>query len=413
MSRSCFLLLFLAFCGTAQVIGQSLNLDYYLRLGIANNPQLNDYRNQAGSSAVDSLKVRAGRKPQVNLMGQVLIAPVINGYGYDAAVTNSGNYEFLMGVNQNLFNKKILAPQYESARLQGMTANNSAVTTEHDLKRSITQQYITAYADIVQIEYAKSTFQLLQEENNFLLQFVERGVYKPFDYSSFQILLKAQEIYLHQQEFQYRSDVYALNILCGITDTTTPVLQAPVLAGASLVGFQSSRFHTSFHLDSLTIQNKRMLAGVNYKPHLSWFADGGLLTSQPATFYQNFGTSFGLNFSMPIYDGKQKKLEYKKLDLSENTRTGYEDYFRKQYTAELNSLLDELEETHILITDTRKQLSMAEEVVRLGKTQLNAGTLPVTDFILAVRNIQDIHNSLNQLEVKQQLLTNEFNYWNW
>jgi outer membrane protein TolC len=413
MTRKRFILFFCLILRLSSSEAQTQTLDYYLSQAIKNNPQLNDYRNQVKSSAFDSLKIRAGRKPQVNMLGQVLIAPVVNGYGYDNAVTNSGNYELLVGVNQYLFNKNILAPQFENIRLQGQSAGNSSVQTEHELKRTITSQYINAYADILQILYAKETLQLLGDESLYLKQLVDRGVYKAFDYTTFLMTVQSQEIALKQQELQYRSDIYALNLNCGITDTASPVLTAPPVQSSATVGLASSRFMNSFHIDSLQISNRKLLTGSAYKPKLSWFADGGILGSQPASLYRNFGTSFGLNFSLPIYDGKQKQLENKKIDLAENTRNNYEQYFKKQYTEEITAILAELKATTELTGQINKQLKLSEDQIRFGKTQLNIGALPISDFILALRNYKDIKNTMQVLLIKQMLLTNEFNYWNW
>jgi outer membrane protein TolC len=413
MQKNCVVLLICFVLGFSAAEGQTRTLDYYLQQAAKNNPQLNDFRNQVKASSVDSLKIRAGRKPQVNMLGQILVAPVVNGYGYDNTITNSGNFELLVGVSQNVFNKNILAPYYENAHLQGQRAGNSSVQTEHELNRSITSQYINAYADILQIGFARETMKLLEDESDYLKQLVERGVYKAFDYTTFLMTKQSQEITISQQEFQFRSDLYALNLLCGIADTSRPVLTAPPVQSGSTIGISSSRFLNSFHTDSLQINNLKLMTGSNYKPKLSWFADGGVLGSQPALLYRNFGTSFGLNFSLPLYDGKKKQLEFKIIDLAENTRTSYQQFFKKQYTQEISAILTELEANNMLIAQVNKQVRLSEEQIRFGKTQLNIGALPMSDFILAVKNYKEVKNNLQVLMIRQMLLTNEFNYWNW
>jgi outer membrane protein TolC len=402
-----------AVAGLLKLEAQSLTLDYFLQTALQNSPQLNDYRNQMQSGSFDSLKIRSARKPQINLIGQVLVAPSINGYGYDNAVTNTGNYELLMSASQTIFNKQILAPQYENIRLQSQAAGNSVQQTEHDLRRSITSQYILAYSDLLQISYASATLKLLEDEGVFLKQLLERGLCKPFDYTSFLVVYQSQQINLRQQEIQFRTDMRGLNMLCGITDTARHELAAPALHTDPKIGFAASRFLTTYRIDSFQISNKKLLAAANYKPRLSWFADAGVLGTQPVYLYRNFGTSFGLNFSMPIYDGKQKNLEYKKLNLAENTRITYQQFFKKQVDQEVSAILRELQDNDGLLVQTNQQLKLSEEQIRMGKSQLNVGAIPVTDFILAVRNYTDIKNNLNQLQVKQMLLTNELSYWNW
>jgi len=413
MKTRLHLLFFLFLIPVLSIRAQTGTLDFYLRQAFSNNPELNDFRNQARSTSVDSMKITANRKPQVNMLGQVLIAPTLNGFGYDNAVTNSGNYELLMGVSQNILNKKILAPQFESLNLQRQAAGNSGLTTEHELRRNITAQYIQTYSGILQIDHASAILRLLEDESVLLKELKEKGMYKPFDYAAFQVTLQSQEITLKQLEFQYKSDLYSLNILCGITDTAVPKIAPPAIPGNALVGVSASRFLAGYRIDSLQISNRKLLTGANYKPRLSWFADGGILGSQPAELYRNFGTSFGLNFSMPIYDGKQKQLEFKKVNLAEDTRSSYESFFKKQYQQQVNTLIDEISENNILITQTKKQLHLSEEQIQMGKSQLNIGALPVSDFILAIRSYNEIKTNLDQLQIKQLQLMNELNYWNW
>jgi outer membrane protein TolC len=395
------------------VSAQTGSLNDYIQKAITNNPQLNEYRNQIQVGQLDSVKINATRKPQINLLGQILIAPVIAGEGYDQAVTNSGNYELLAGISQNIFNRQILAPQYEQIRLQNLGSAQASQKTEHSLRKEITLQYIQAYSDHVQAGHALSILRLLKEENIYLKQLCEKGIYKPFDYAAFQVSIQAQEIIVKQQLLAYRSDINTLNLLCGIQDTTLPSLSPPQLQPNAFLEPSASLFFQSFHTDSLQLINRKLLAGSYYKPKLSWFADAGILGSQPSTLYRNFGTSFGINLSVPLYDGHQKNIELKKISLAENTRSSYESFFRKQYSAQKNALVTELKLNAELITQTGEQLTLTEKQIALGKTQLNIGALSVTDFLLALRSYAEVRNTLNQLQIRQLQTMNELNYWNW
>ncbi len=64
-------------------------------------------QNQIQLNTVDSLILTAQRKPQVNGLGLVMIAPVLNGWGYDEAITNGGAYSAMVAASQNIFTKKI------------------------------------------------------------------------------------------------------------------------------------------------------------------------------------------------------------------------------------------------------------------------------------------------------------------
>src|SRR5881296_1474190 len=77
---------------------QSRDLNFYLSAAIQNSPLLKDYSNQYQLKRIDSLLILAGRKIIITGTGEILIAPIINGYGYDEAITNEGQYTAIVGV---------------------------------------------------------------------------------------------------------------------------------------------------------------------------------------------------------------------------------------------------------------------------------------------------------------------------
>ena len=74
--------------------------------------------------------------------------------------------------------------------------------------------------------------------------------------------------------------------------------------------------------------------------------------------YKNFGTSVGLNLQYPIYDGKQKKMQYRKLDVSERTRSNYKSFYTSQYYQQIYQLEQQLQQTESLIEISTIKLSI-------------------------------------------------------
>ena len=88
-------------------------LDFYLQLAKNNSPLLKDIRNQIASNSVDSLRLLAGYKTQVNATSGGLYAPVIGGYGYAEPITNEHTLNALVGVNKAIVTKKnYINPSY-------------------------------------------------------------------------------------------------------------------------------------------------------------------------------------------------------------------------------------------------------------------------------------------------------------
>src|SRR5882672_7865657 len=104
---------------TAQA--QTYTLDHYLELAKNNSPLLKDLRNQISSNQLDSLRIRAVYKPQVNATSAGLYAPVKDGYGYASAITNEHTLNALLGINQSLDSKKNIANQIDAITLQSQS----------------------------------------------------------------------------------------------------------------------------------------------------------------------------------------------------------------------------------------------------------------------------------------------------
>lgn len=391
---------------------QTNSLQYYLQRGYTNSPLLKDYQNQIKSGLVDSSLIRAQQLPQVLANGQVMIAPTINGYGYDKAVTNGGNYRAVVSVSQPIFNKHKIEPQYQKVNLQNKTLQNKTQITQLGLAQQITAQYISAYASYQQLQTNKSALQLLQRQQEILKKLVQSGIYNQSDYLNLKVSLQTQSISVSQLEMQYQTAVSTLNYLCGISDTSTVQLAAPILEINNLAPDDSSLFYRQYTLDSLKISNQKAIINAKYKPTLSWFADAGLQSSMPATMYRNFGASFGLNLSIPIYDGKQRKLNYQKLKIAENTRENYASFFHKQYHQKIAMLMQQLQSSESLITQIQDKLQTSKSLIELDKKLINTGNLRITDYLLAIQHYLSIKNNLNQAKMDRYQIINNINYWN-
>ena len=79
---------------------QNRNLEFYLNTALDNSPLLKDYQNLVASNSIDSQRLKATYRPQVAGISNNSYAPVVNGWGYDQALTNIGSFNDLVNVNQ-------------------------------------------------------------------------------------------------------------------------------------------------------------------------------------------------------------------------------------------------------------------------------------------------------------------------
>ncbi|HEY4194918.1 MAG TPA: TolC family protein [Mucilaginibacter sp.] len=393
-------------------LAQDHTLDHYLELAKNNSPLLKDLRNQVASNQLDSMRLKAGFKPQVNATSGGLYAPTINGYGYSAAITNEHTLNGLVAVNQQIIGKNNVQSQIQGILLQSQTILNTEKISEQDLKKAVTTQYITAYGDLQQVKFSREVVDLLSKEEDALKKLTRANVYHQSDYLTFLVTLKQQELQLAQARLQYKNDYAILNYLVGIADTSTVELAEPVLQSAVHTDINSSIFYAQFKVDSLKLVNNKQQIDFSYKPKANIFADGGYNSDFMGQAYKNFGVSAGFGLSIPIYDGGQRKMQYRKLTLEEETRQNYKAFFNTQYQQQIAQLNQQISENDKLMPQIMDQIKYSESLIKVDTQLLETGDVKIADLILAINNYLTVRNLKTQTIISKLQLINQLNYWN-
>ncbi|MBA3647146.1 MAG: TolC family protein [Chitinophagales bacterium] len=391
---------------------QSRDLDFYVKTAIQNSPLLKDYQNQIRSNHIDSLILRAGMKPQIAGTAGAYYPPLINGYGYDPAITNYGSYSALLGIRKDLFRGGEFNNRYFSLHYISDSILYAAGVSERDLKKTVIAQYIIAYGDLEQMHYHSELLQFLGDEDQVLKKITEQGIYRQTDYLTFHVLYQQQQLQLKQLEIQYKLDYEILNYICGLVDTSSIILSDPSLVNSLLPTLNQLLFSKPFIRDSLALHNRDLLIDLNYRPRLSIFGDAGYETSFTFHSEKNFGVSFGANFTIPLYDGKQRRLLHEKIQLLEDTRTRYRDFFVSQYQQQIRLLTEQLKNTEDLIRDYHDQLKFSEGLIEANKKLIATGDVRISDFLLAINNYMVAKNALLQFNISRYQVINQLNYWN-
>ena len=410
MRKRIFLAFFLIILFSAKASAQTLSLDYFLGQGLKNSPILRDFQNQLNSGKLDSLLVLTGYKPLVGVTSQVMAAPFSTNFGYDQAITNGGNYTATIGVKQPLFSKNIRSAQLQGIELLKQSLVVNKVITETDLKKSITAQYIAAYIDYTLLLFNQKVVGILSEQQKVVKYMVENGIYQQTDYMNLAVSTRAQEIVQKQTFIQYKNDIALLNLLSGITDTSFVVLEKPEILITKPADFNSLPMLLQSRIDSLKNSNARIMIDLNYRPKLEAFADAGFMAVKPANIPGNFGTSFGLNFNIPIYDGKQRFQEYKKIDIAESSRSIYRDYYTSQYRQQYNQLQEQIQLTKDLVIEMNGQLDQQKQLIDMFKIEIEHGLVRFTDYLVVVNNYINMQHNLAAAEMNRLLLINQLNY---
>jgi outer membrane protein TolC len=403
-----FFLLFI----TSQALPQTRTLDDYLAAARRYNATLIDYQNQLASISFDSSKVRASFLPKVNFTAGASIAPVIGGFGYDSAISNGANYSALVGATQDLFQGGNRDLQLAKLAAQHQSIATTLAINERDLVKSITTQYINVYSDLRVVESTDESLRIVDEQLQVVKELVLKGVYSQIDYLNLQVSRNQQEISLLQARTQYRTDLFKLNELAGIEDTSLITLSEPQLQATPSIPIYQSLRARQFSLDSMSIEYDRSLLDWTYKPKLSWAADAGLNTTDIRNTYHHLGFSVGLNLSIPIYDGRQRYFEYEKFDLSLNTKAAKSRFFYIETTIERQMLEQQLRSQDIVIDQYRKQFESINQLLGFDKEQLLKGNLKINDLLIVLNTLTTTRLSLRQAEIARLSTIVELNNLN-
>ena len=406
------LLILLLFLIPFATFSQDKNLEYFINKASENSPLLYNLRNQILSNSIDSQILVASRRLQVSGNGNSFYSPTIGGFGYDESLTNGGQLQALITASKTIVPKKWAGYQFKDLQLTGDSLKVAATISKRDLNKSIITQYITAYGDQLQLEFNHEISQLLNREEIILKKLTQQNVYKQVDYLSFLVTFQQQQLTQKQLELQFKNDYASLNYLAGEFDTTTTLLPQPSLENVKALSRDSSAYFYKFKIDSLKLINNKFLIDLGYRPHINLFVDGGFQSSVSQFSLLHVGRSIGVNFVIPLYDGNQRRLQYNKIKVLEDSRVRNQQFFINQYNQQIAQLSQQLTAIESLIIPINNQINYIKTLLEAYGKLLQTGDIKMTDYILALNNYITARNLVVQNQVSRYQIINQLNYWN-
>ena len=397
----------LVYSSTAQI----RTLDFFIDMARKNSPTLKDLQSQVLSLSIDSQLLKASLKTQVNFLSNNSYAPVIRGWGYDEAITNIANVSGLVQASRNFLTRGNISAQYRAIALQRRALLDTLLLSQQDLIRTITDQYITAYGDLLAMEYNKELFEVMRREESTLKKLTEASVYKQTDYLTFYVTMQQQELIYLQAQIQYNTDYLTLNFLTGLTDTTVNRIEKPVMADTITGDYSQSVFYNRFITDSLRLENEKALINFEYKPKIAAYTDAGYNSSMQVTPYKNIGWSAGVSLTIPIYDGRQKQMKYSRIAIQENTRQNNRNFYLNQFYMQRLQLYQQIKAIDLLVEKINKQIEYSHTLILANGKMLETGDITMRDYVTAINNYLNAQNLLTQNSIDRLRIQNQINYW--
>jgi outer membrane protein TolC len=321
--------------------------------------------------------------------------------GYDNAVTNGGNYAALAQATKPILNRFQLQNDYRILASQGQVLRNSGRLTALDLRRSITDQFLTAYAAERQLTFSRSLLGQLRQQDAQLRKLVDAGIFKQTQYLSFYLSVRTQEVAVDQDRLAYRRELGTLRFLAGVADTALVALETPSPPSHRPLAGLTAPSQRQYTLDSLRLLLDRQAVDAAYRPRVNAVLDAGLQSSSylPMALAHSVGFGGGLQLAVPIYDGHQRQLQYQRLELSEQSRRGYRQFLTVQRRQQYEQLEGLIRDSDALLARIREQVRVADALVGAARQQLATGDVAILDYLNLVTSYRTLQFSLTQAEI--------------
>ena len=425
MNKLNFLILLLVLPVLLQA--QNKDINYFIQEGIKSNPNIAENINLQQFFQIQNEIITAqNKRPQVNFTGDYLFAPFFfnNGrvisitpnpspkaYGYDAGVTNGGWYAAQVNVAIPLFNKALIKPLYEQNKIQGDISAYGRKQLEQDLKKSIIDQYIITFQFQQQTTYLQKIIDQLETRKPYVTALVKQGLLQQNDYLLLDIQQTTSRNDLLQLQYAYTNGLAILKNLAAISDTTVFNLADPLI----LLQPAPAEFYyvQKFRLDSLNLVAQQNVFNIKYKTQVSAIASSGINAVDITNVPQNVGLSAGLHVAVPIYDGKQKKMNERQNNVLLTNLQAYRNNTALLQQNNIRNAKQQIVQWQQTIDLLDQQIKKQELLLEILKDKIIKGQVTVMDYINALQDYIVTQKTRALAETNVLLYNNQYNYYNW
>ena len=427
LKKKCFFLwlVFVLLTVPFQLLQGQTRLSEYIDSARVNNPQIIRLQKQIRILELGKKNIKAlyeapkgyissdiNLTPYFNNNGALFTAnPSPDAIGYDIGITNGGLYSALMNVDIPVFARK---STQNALFLQDQKIDRLKILLKNfyfNLNRQVTGLYFTTLG--IQLSYLtqQESVRLLSGEVKIMEQLTRKGLYRLVDYELLKTTLSGDSIKLQNLANAYRLQLMQMKSVCGISDSTLALLKVEKMGISQPVKSVSS-FLEPYINDSLTAIAQNRLFNNRYLPKVMLYSNAGLNAVSLNGIEKKFGLSAGIRLSYTLFDGKQKQVSREQSLVRIDQAQLLKKIKNRNIRMQRSALLKAIAEARDNLQKQGKLKQNYQNLIALYKVEVQKGQVPVTGFLMALRNYNDLKLSYSLQEIKLYKLINEYNYWN-
>lgn len=393
---------------TASSAQSALTLEACLERARAESPALKASENSQRQGRLAEAENAAAGLPQIKGVAGAIYAPTPPPFGYDAAISNGGQLNAQVAVQQSLYDGGVRRLKADQLRMESDELALEHRRTERDLVAAVKESFIDGLRAQMEVELHRTSIAALEQYLDLVRRMYQGGG------GSYTDVLKTELQLQQEHELVQKADeamalakqslseainarVDSTITLSGTLETLTdtPAIEQPDTADRAL---ELAMARNAIDQSLIDID----LAKGERSPTLTLMGDAGYLSSLenmrlPADLrLSSFGFSVGIGLEVPFFNGNATALRIEQRQIaSENLRFQLE-LARRSHVSELNKIQMQLTKAAARLASVRSGMNKAEENYLLTKSKYAGGAALSLEVLSAQQLMTDM--KLNELE---------------
>lgn len=405
---------------TIKLIAQT-NIEFYLENAYKNNVDLKNIKNRNEQNDLQlNIDKSENEGTKIYLTGNYLISPYFDegklkitqnpttdAIGYDIGITNGGLYSALINVEKRILTPSIFDVFNNKNRIQKAIINYDSLTAKREVTKQVIELYIQSYFAYKLYLNSKKIEDILNKQYRTFVSMLNNGAVNSTDILLFLIEIKNQNILGSKYLLDYRINLLSLNNVCGISDTSSVILDS--LNNYNF--YDRYNFSDKYSLDSLNYENLQELYELKYKPQFTVFFNSGLNALEVNNIQRKFGLSAGLNLQIPLYDGNQKDITKQQTIIQLKSINEYKLNFEKFLINQRQISELKVENLEKSLTNYKSQLQDYENIINQSFNSLFHGNISATEYLTLLKNYCIINEQLIIAKKDYDIEKSNLYYW--